>query len=103
VLDRPPSRREAARERRGDRPPSAQLPPGRSASPDAIRARNSRARLKAGVRTFRVQAHIRRLAAAMRRANPRLGDDLTSDQIETELNEIVAAFTDRWLGKKPFA
>ena len=47
----------------------------RSPSPDAIRARSSRARLKVGVRTYRVRAHTRRLVAAMRKANPNLGDD----------------------------
>jgi hypothetical protein len=36
----------------------------RSPSPDAARARSSRARLKVGVRTYRVRAHSRRLVAA---------------------------------------
>ena len=76
----------------------------RSPSPDAARARRSRARLKVGVRTFRVQAHSRRLIAAMRKANPALGDDdLNQQTIEAELDDIVAAFCDRGLGpaKKP--
>ena len=75
----------------------------RSSSPDAARARRSRARLKAGVRTFRVRAHARRLEAAMRKANPNLGEDLDQQAIEAELDDIVAAFCDRWLGpaKKP--
>jgi hypothetical protein len=76
----------------------------RSPSPDAIRARKSRARLKRGIRTYKVRAHTRRLVAAMRRANPKLADDPTTDQIEAELNEIILAFIDRWLvGKIPFA
>ena len=77
----------------------------RSRSPAAIRARESRARLKAGVRTFRVRAHGRRLAAAMRLANPKLGDDLAPEAIEAELDAILDAFCVRWLGpaKKPCA
>jgi hypothetical protein len=73
----------------------------RSPSPDAIRARSSRARLKAGVRTYRVRAHARRLRAAMFAANPRLGlSDLdTPEQVEAELNDVIAAFTERWVGK----
>jgi hypothetical protein len=39
----------------------------------------------------------------MRRANPRFADDPSPDQIAAELNELVAAFIDRWLAKKPFA
>jgi hypothetical protein len=63
-------------------------------------ARNSRARIKVGVRTYRVRAHARRLVAAMRRANPKLPDDPTQDQIEAELGDIVAAFVERWLWKE---
>jgi hypothetical protein len=59
-----------------------------SPSPDAARARRSRARLKAGVRTFRVRAHGRRLVAAMHKANPNLGDDdLDQKAIELELDD----------------
>jgi hypothetical protein len=77
----------------------------RPPSPDAIRARESRARLKVGVRTFRVRAHTRRLEAAMRLANPKLGDELTPEAIEAELDAILDAFCVRWLGpaKKPCA
>jgi hypothetical protein len=72
----------------------------RSPSPDAARARGSRARLKIGIRTYRVRAHARRLVAAMRKANPDLGDDdLDQKAIEAELNDIVAAFVERWIGK----
>jgi len=76
----------------------------RSPSPDAARARRSRARLKAGVRTFRVRAHTRRLEAAMRKSNPNLGDeDLDQKAIEAELDDIVEEFCARWVGpaKKP--
>jgi hypothetical protein len=69
----------------------------RSTSPAALRARASRARLRSGVRTFKVRAHARRLVAAMRRANPELNDDLEHAAIEAELNAIVAAFIARWL------
>ena len=76
----------------------------RSPSPDAARARRSRARLKAGVRTFRVRAHGRRLVAATRKANPVLGDDeFDQKAIEAELDDIVEEFCARWVGpaKKP--
>jgi hypothetical protein len=43
------------------------------------------------------------LVAALRLANPKLANDPRHDQIEAELNEIVAAFVERWLQKKPFA
>jgi hypothetical protein len=63
----------------------------RPPSPGAIRARESRARLKQGMRTFRVRAHARRLVAAMRKANPILPDELSPETIEIELAAIVAA------------
>jgi hypothetical protein len=69
----------------------------RSPSPAALRARRSRARLRDGVRTFKVRAHTRRLVAAMRRANPELGDEFEHAAIEAELNAIVVAFIARWL------
>ena len=60
----------------------------RPPSPGAIRARNSRARRKQGVRTFRVRAHARRLAAAMRRANPSLSkNELSQEMIEVVLDD----------------
>jgi hypothetical protein len=67
-------------------------------TPGAIRARRSRARRKAGVETFRLRAHRRRLVAAMRLANPSLGEDeLSREAIERELESIAAAYCDRWL------
>jgi hypothetical protein len=66
-------------------------------SPGALRARASRARLRDGIRTFRVRAHTRRLITAMRRANPDLSDELEHAAIEAELNAIVAAFIARWI------
>jgi hypothetical protein len=41
----------------------------------------------------------------MRLANSRLGDELTSEEIEAELDAILEAFCIRWLGpgKKPCA
>jgi hypothetical protein len=76
----------------------------RATNPGADRARRSRARLRAGIRTFKVQAHSRRLVAAMRLANSGLGDDLDQAAIERELDAIIGAFVDRWLQpKKPCA
>jgi hypothetical protein len=60
-------------------------------TPGAARARNSRARRKQGVRTFRVRAHERRLVAALRRANPSLPAELSLELIGSELEAIVAA------------
>jgi hypothetical protein len=76
----------------------------RATKSGAARARRSRARLKAGIRTFKVQAHVRRLVAAMRLANRGLGGDLDQAAVERELGAIVTAFIDRWLQpKKPCA
>jgi hypothetical protein len=73
-------------------------------SPDALRARKSRARLKAGVRTFRVRAHHRRLVAALRKANPQAGELDAWPEVEAELAAIVEEFITRWVGgKNPFA
>jgi hypothetical protein len=66
-------------------------------SSGAVRARASRARLRDGVRTFRVRAHTRRLIIAMRRANPELSDELEHAAIEAELNAIVNAFIVQWI------
>jgi hypothetical protein len=77
--------------------------PSRAHTPGALRARASRARLRDGIRTFKVRAHTRRLIFAMRRANPELSDELDHAAIEAELTAIVAAFVERWLGKKPCA
>jgi hypothetical protein len=67
-------------------------------SAGALRARDSRARLKQGVRTFRVRAHERRLAAALRRPQPGLPDELTPEMIETMLADVVGTFITRWIG-----
>jgi hypothetical protein len=72
----------------------------RTPSAAALRARRSRARLRNGVRTFKVRAHTRRLVAAMCRANPDLGDELEHAAIEAELNAIVDSFITRWIGER---
>jgi hypothetical protein len=54
--------------------------PSRAHTPGALRARASRARLRDGIRTFKVRAHTRRLIFAMRRANPELSDELETLQ-----------------------
>jgi hypothetical protein len=72
----------------------------RPPSPAALRARERRARLRAGVtHDLRVRVPTRRLVAAMRAANPRLPEsELTAAEIETELDAIVLAFIERWVG-----
>jgi hypothetical protein len=74
------------------RPPSAA----------AQRARERRARLRAGItRDLRVRVPTRRLMAAVRAANPQLPEgELTTAEIECELQSIVEAFIERWLEKK---
>jgi hypothetical protein len=76
-----------------DRPPS----------PAAVRARERRSRLRAGiVHDLRVRVPTRRLVAAMRAANPRLPEgDLSVAEIEAELESVILAFIQRWLDKKP--
>jgi hypothetical protein len=75
----------------------------RSPSPAANRARRWRAQRKAGMRQVRIRVHARRLAAALRQANPQAGELATWPEVEAELAAVVAAFIERWLGKKPNA
>ena len=68
----------------------------------AARARQRRARQRAGiVCDLVVRVPTRRLAKAMQMANPRLPQrDLTPSEIEAELQAIVLAFVERWIGPK---
>jgi hypothetical protein len=75
----------------------------RTPSLAAARARRWRARRKAGIRGAHITVNARRLAAALRAANPRAGELETWPEVEAELTAVVAAFIDRWLGKKPNA
>jgi hypothetical protein len=70
----------------------------RSPSPAAVRARERRARQRAGiVRDLRIRIPTRRLVAAMRAANPRLPEgELTTAEVEAELEAIVLAFVERY-------
>ena len=64
----------------------------------AVRARERRARLRDGVlHDLVVRVPTRRLVAAMKAANPAVGDLDTREAIEAELHEIAVAFMDRWL------
>jgi hypothetical protein len=73
-----------------DRPPSLS---------NAARARASRARRRDGIRCYRVTANVKRLVAAMRRANPKLPErELTDTEIREELTALVQLFVSRWLG-----
>ncbi len=110
MLDRPPSRPAAVRTRfahvsKPHRFDSAAKPSRDAGSPAARRARERRARQRAGItRDLRVRVPTRRLAKAMQEANPRLPEgDLTHEEIEAELHEIVLAFIERWCGKNPHA
>jgi hypothetical protein len=75
----------------------------RTPSPAAIRARRWRAQRKAGIREARIRLHARRLAAALRKANPQAGELATWPDVEAELAAVVEAFIERWIGKKPNA
>ena len=68
-------------------------------SPGALRARRSRARRRAGLTVFHVEADQRRLIAALRAAG-RMTDDANREDIERALAEILIDFAARWLGKK---
>ena len=72
--------------------------PGRSMTPDAIRARRNRARRKAGLVNLRVWLPRRQLIAAMRCANPDVGELATKAEIEAELQAVDDAFIVRWVG-----
>jgi hypothetical protein len=72
----------------------------RARSLGATRARASQARLRNGIRTFKVRAHTRRLVAAMRRANPELGAEPEHAAVEAELTAIIDTFIRRWIGER---
>ena len=72
-------------------------------TPAAIRARRWRARRKAGMREARIRINARRLAAALRRANPQAGELATWPEVEAELQAVAEALIERWLGKNPNA
>jgi hypothetical protein len=72
----------------------------RAPSPAANRARRWRAQRKAGMREVKIRVHARRLAAALRQANPQAGELATWPAVEAELAAVVAAFIERWIGEK---
>jgi hypothetical protein len=74
----------------------------RPRSPAAARNRELRARQRKGVRwLLRVQVSTRRLTRALQCANPKLPEaELTREEIEAELNEVIEDFIARWLGPK---
>lgn len=79
------------------------VPRGRSNSPGAIRARESRARRSAGYKMLRLLVNERRFAAALR-ARDQLEGVATTDDIAAAAGEVLSGFCDRWLGKeKPCA
>jgi hypothetical protein len=71
----------------------------RSNSPDAVRARRSRARRRAGLAMFRFEYQNRRLIAALR-ASGRLGDTPTHAETEATIGRVLDDFCDRWLEQK---
>jgi hypothetical protein len=75
----------------------------RSPSPSATRARRWRAQRRAGIREARIRVHARRLAAALRKANPQAGELAAWSDVEAELAAVIEAFVDRWIGKNPNA
>jgi hypothetical protein len=68
-------------------------------SPAAVRARERRARQRRGIdRILHVKLPTRRLIVALRAANPAVGDLDTRTAIEAELQSVVEAFIERWVG-----
>ena len=65
----------------------------------ALRARRSRARRRAGMCVFHVEADQRRTLAALRVAGC-LADDASQEQIARALMGVIGDFCARWLGKK---
>jgi hypothetical protein len=72
----------------------------RPPSPGALRSRERRKRQKAGIdRDYKIRVNTRRLLRALRLAEPSLpGGELTTEQIEIELNQIIERFCTGWLG-----
>jgi hypothetical protein len=78
----------------------------RSRTAAAIRAKERRARGRAGIRwDLRVRTPTRRLVRAMQAARPEVGPLDTREAVEAELADVVEAFCARWLGpeKNPHA
>jgi hypothetical protein len=71
----------------------------RPASRAASRARRWRAQRKAGLREARLRLHARRLAAALRKANPEAGELDTWPEVEAELTAMIEAWVERWIGQ----
>jgi hypothetical protein len=100
-VSRQDSKRQRHRERQagyvahqGERPPPL--------SSGALRARQSRARRRAGLTIFHIEANERRVIAALRAAN-RLTDSASREDIERAITEVLLDFVRRWLEKKPCA
>jgi hypothetical protein len=72
----------------------------RSPSRAAIRARRWRAQRKAGMRDAHLRLNARRLAAALRKANPEAGDLATWPEVVAELQTLVDTLIERWIGGK---
>jgi hypothetical protein len=82
----------------------------RSPTAGAARARERRARQRAGVQwDLRVRTSTKRLVAALKALKAARGDAVgpldTKAALEAELGEVIEAFCARWLGpeKKPHA
>ena len=74
-----------------------------------VRSDERRQRQRVGIKhVLAVKTNTKRLIAALRAARRAEGHtlpegDLTRREIESELNEVVEAFVERWIGKKPHA
>ena len=72
-----------------------------SPSPGAVRARESRARKKAGLATYQIRTHRKRLIAALRRINSTLSlDELSRQEVEAELTAQTESWIAAWIGRK---
>jgi hypothetical protein len=64
----------------------------------AVRARRSRADRRLGLATFHVKTHMRRLIGALVAAG-RLSDlDVSQEEIERAVGQVLDDLSDRWLG-----
>jgi hypothetical protein len=83
--------------------------PPTTAKSASKRGAERRARQRDGIKhDLIVRTHTARLTRALRAARRAEGrdfpeGDLTRREIESELAEVVEAFVERWIGKKPHA
>jgi len=75
--------------------PKRERPP---LSPGAVRARRSRADRRLGLATFHVKTHRRRLIGALVAAGRLTDLDVSQEEVERAIEQVLDDLANRWLG-----